>query len=301
MRGTLRRCDRPPRGRAAPRRSGAAPIPMPPSAFATGELGSGLVQRALDQRAVLIGVHLPAENAARREHDHSRDLRPELGERLVVQLLRVGSRALADALGLDAGLRAEICRARLRGPPHLIGERGRWAPSLLVGRFGAGASGVGPMASDAGGVRTPARMRGRRPPKPRAMPGASHARFIDSAPSCGIWSCGLRRDDVREIARVGLGGMLRLIFVRLNREDEVDQDEEREDEALHEANEDFEPDEWESEPRYEEERAHDDEHDLATEHVPPETERQREDPEQLAGELDEPDEEEDRAQHELEA
>src|SRR2546427_8133746 len=67
------------------------------------------------------------------------------------------------------------------------------------------------------------------------------------------------------------------------------------------ANEDFEPDEWESEPRYEEERAHDDEHDLATEHVPPETERQREDPEELAGELDEPDEQEDRAQHELEA
>src|SRR6266568_2465463 len=84
-----------------------------------------------------------------------------------------------------------------------------------------------------------------------------------------------------------------MFLVRLGREDEVDKNEKREDQALNEADEDLETDEWQREPGNEEECTHHDEHDFSTEHISPETKRERQHPEELAGELDQPDEHED--------
>src|SRR5437660_9085766 len=94
---------------------------------------------------------------------------------------------------------------------------------------------------------------------------------------------------------------LAVLFVRLERQDEVDEDEQREDQPLYEADEDLEPHERQRSPWNEQECAHDHEHDLATEHVAPETERQRQHPEELARELDQTDKQEDRPEHELQA
>src|ERR671934_2613262 len=159
------------------------------------------------------------------------------------------------------------------------------APMIMFVRIVAAASGLRPIASDDFAVRMPMPMPGPRTPKPTAIPAASHARFM--LPSCCFSSCGLW-SRVEVAVRMRLDGMLRLavLFVRFDREDEVDEDEKREDEALHEADEDLEADEGERESRHQQERAHDDEHDLAAEHVAPETERERQHPEDLAEELD---------------
>jgi len=69
--------------------------------------------------------------------------------------------------------------------------------------------------------------------------------------------------------------------VRLDREHEVHEHEEREHESLHETDEHLKADERQREPGHQKQRAHDREHDLATEHVAPETEGQREHAEEL--------------------
>ena len=48
---------------------------------------------------MLVAAHLAFEDAARGEHDHVGDLRAELRERLIVKLIRVDFRALADPVG----------------------------------------------------------------------------------------------------------------------------------------------------------------------------------------------------------
>src|SRR6266545_372659 len=87
-------------------------------------------------------------------------------------------------------------------------------------------------------------------------------------------------------------GLVRLTAVRLERQDDVEQHEEREYEGLDEADEQLEPDERKHEARDEQQRGKNGEHDLAAPDVAPESERQRQDPEQLAEELDRPDEDE---------
>src|SRR2546425_1440821 len=74
------------------------------------------------------------------------------------------------------------------------------APMIMFVRMTAAASGLRPIASDDFAVRIPTPMPGPRTPKPTAMPAASHARFIDGVPFCGIWSCGLRL-RMRDLAR----------------------------------------------------------------------------------------------------
>src|SRR5688572_10412420 len=87
--------------------------------------------------------------------------------------------------------------------------------------------------------------------------------------------------------------LLVMLAVTFEREHEVHEDEQAENEALHEADEDLEAGEGDREARQEEQPAHDDEHDLAAEHVAPEPERERGHAEELAEELDEADEHED--------
>src|SRR5437773_10092089 len=99
------------------RRSGAPTNQTQPSDLL--QLRAGLVQRALDERAMLLGTDLATENAARREDDHRRSLFAQLRERLVVEMLSVAATLLADAVGLGLGLRFDVggCRlGRLCGP-----------------------------------------------------------------------------------------------------------------------------------------------------------------------------------------
>src|SRR2546427_10720928 len=88
--------------------------------------------------------------------------------------------------------------------------------------------------------------------------------------------------------------MRRVLFptVRLERKDDVEEHEEREDERLDEADEQLKADEWKDEARDEEQRGQHRQHDLAAPDVAPEPERQGEDPEQLAEEFDRADEDE---------
>src|SRR5438093_8726201 len=91
---------------------------------------AGLVQRALDERAMLLGTDLATENAARREDDHRRSVFAQLCERLVVEMLSVAATLLADAVGLGLGLRFDVggCRlGRLGGP---LRDRGGLAARL---------------------------------------------------------------------------------------------------------------------------------------------------------------------------
>src|SRR5438874_3147635 len=80
-----------------------------------------------------------------------------------------------------------------------------------------------------------------------------------------------------------------LLAVRLERKDDVEENEEREDERLNEADEKLEPDERKHQARNEEQRREHREHDLAAPDVAPKTKGEREDPEELREELDDPD------------
>src|SRR5205809_2001581 len=90
----------------------------------------GFVERLLDQAAMLLGVDLAAQHAARREDDHARELRSELRERLVMELVRIFAAAFADAIGLGFRLRANIVRRDLGGLRRPLGDRLRLSPGL---------------------------------------------------------------------------------------------------------------------------------------------------------------------------
>src|SRR5436309_14376600 len=110
------RAPRSPAGRSgkALRRSAAPTNQTEPSALL--QLRAGLVQRALDECAMLRGTDLATANAARREDDHRRSLFAELCERLVVEMLSVAATLLADAVSLGLGLRFDVgggCLGRL--------------------------------------------------------------------------------------------------------------------------------------------------------------------------------------------
>src|SRR5438046_1309646 len=105
------------------RRSGAPTNQTQPSDLL--QLRAGLVERALDERAMLLGTDLATENAARREDDHRRSFFTQLCERLVVEMLSVAATLLADAVGLGLGLRFDVggCRlGRLGGPCRARGS-----------------------------------------------------------------------------------------------------------------------------------------------------------------------------------
>ena len=72
---------------------------------------------------MLFGVDLAAQDAARRENHHPCELRSELGERLVVELLRFFAAALADAVRLRLRLGADIPRGGLGCLGHSVGDR----------------------------------------------------------------------------------------------------------------------------------------------------------------------------------
>src|SRR5439155_16416028 len=113
------RAPRSPSGRSgkALRRSAAPTNQTEPSVLV--QLRAGLVQRALDERAMLLGTDLTTENAARREDDHRRSLFAQLCERLVVEMLSIAATLLADAVGLRLGLRFDVDGGglgRLGGP-----------------------------------------------------------------------------------------------------------------------------------------------------------------------------------------
>src|SRR2546428_464454 len=178
------------------------------SGLLAGELRPGLVEGSFDELPMPLGRDLAPEHAARGEDDHGRELAAELRERLIVQLLRVGPTALADAVSLGLRLRAQIGGRRLRGFCRAVRDllrlsprpSARPAPRIMFGRMTAAASGLRPIASDDFGGRMPTPMPGPRTPKPTAIPAASHARFIEGVPFCGIWSCGLRL-RMRDLAR----------------------------------------------------------------------------------------------------
>src|SRR2546423_8994353 len=128
MRGTASRRGRLVRGPAGLPRSAARTTPRWASGLALRQLGAGLFERAFDQLAVLIGVDLASEDAARGEHDHSGDLRSQLRQRLIVELPRVAATALADPIGLCLRLRLDVGGGLLRGPCRLIGARLRLDP-----------------------------------------------------------------------------------------------------------------------------------------------------------------------------
>src|SRR5206468_4920683 len=100
------------------------------------QLRAGLVQRALDERAMLLGTDLATENAARREDDHRRSLFAELCERLVVEMLSVAATLLADAVSLGLGLRFDVggCWLCRLGRPFgdLAGLASRLCEELLA-------------------------------------------------------------------------------------------------------------------------------------------------------------------------
>src|SRR5688572_10504963 len=86
-----------------------------------------------------------------------------------------------------------------------------------------------------------------------------------------------------------------LTTVRLERKDDVEEDEEREYERLDEADEELEPHEGKHEARQEQKRGEHGEHDLAAPDIAPESKGQREDAKELAEELDYADEDHDEA------
>src|SRR5439155_6567028 len=128
-RESRRRCVRPARVQEAPPRSGVPRIRRAPLTLFR-ELSGGLIERPLDQCAMLFGVDLAAEDTARREDDHARELRSELREGLVMELLRVFAAAFANAVRLDLGLRANIDCRGLGGLGRSLGDRLGLSPGL---------------------------------------------------------------------------------------------------------------------------------------------------------------------------
>src|SRR5688572_17867020 len=172
------------------------------------------------------------------------------------------------------------------------------APRMRFARMAPAASGLRPIASLAFAVASPTPMPGPRTPKPTAIPAASPANSTGTVLLLlrGVRVLLLRKFGMRDMLCVCLRRMLLVVFpVAFQGEHEVHEDEQAEDEALNEADEDLEAGERDREPRQEKEPAHDDEHDLAAEHVAPKPERERGHAEELAEELDEPDQDHDHA------
>src|SRR5918992_3008317 len=79
---------------------------------------------------MLLGVHFATEDAARREYDHPCELRTQLRERLVVELLGVFAAALADPIRFGLRLRADLGCCRLGGLCHPLRDRLRVSARL---------------------------------------------------------------------------------------------------------------------------------------------------------------------------
>src|SRR5712691_9047668 len=79
---------------------------------------------------MLLGTDLATEDAARREDDHRRDFATKLSERLVVQMLRIGSPFLTDPIGLRFRLGTDVGGGGLRGLRRALGDRCRLATRL---------------------------------------------------------------------------------------------------------------------------------------------------------------------------
>src|SRR5438552_10846573 len=116
-------------------------------------------------------------------------------------------------------------------------------------RIAFAASGFRPVASATFDPAMPMPRPAPRAPKPIAMPAPSQAKLMGFPPR------ELGRVGCFELDRVCLG-MRRVLLaaVRLEREDDVEEHEEREYECLDEADEQLESDEWEHEARNEEQR-----------------------------------------------
>src|SRR5437762_2644279 len=179
------------------------------------------------------------------------------------------------------------------------------APRIMFVRIAPAASGFRPIASDDFAVRMPMPRPGPMTPRPTARPAARPWKSMRAVPLLCVFSSSryARSGCDRFWMLFGTGDaigvrvtpLLVRFVVRLDREHEVHENEQREHQPLDETDEHLEPDERQREPRHEQERAHHEQHDLATEHVAPETKGQREHAEELAEQLDEPDHDEDRA------